>query len=73
MPELGKDDRLISRKEAAKYLQDRGMAVSYVTLMQMGAHNNARRGPPFWKDGNRCLYSIQDLELWRRQRLRRVE
>lgn len=73
MPEIGKDDRLLSRKEAAKYLQDRGCSISYGYLVILGMKNNEKGGPPYYKDGQRAVYSITDLELWRRNRLRRVE
>lgn len=73
MPEVGKDDRLLSRKEAAKYLQDRGCSVSYGHLVNLGAKDNAAGGPAYYKDGARAVYSVTDLELWRRNRLRRIE
>lgn len=73
MPELGKDDKLLSRKQAARYLSDRGHAVSWGTLANFAKNNNAGKGPAFYRDGPRAVYSVVDLELWRRNRLRRVE
>ena len=74
MPDISKDDRLLNRKEAAHYLQERGCAVSYGHLVNLGAKGNAKKGPSFYKDGQqRAVYSVVDLELWRRNRLRRIE
>lgn len=69
--ELTASDKLISRKEAAAYLQQRGATVSYATL---GIWACTKEGPPFYKDGNRALYNIVELDMWwRTKRLRRVE
>lgn len=77
MPETGKDDKLLSRKEAAKYLRDRGLQVSHGHLANLAANHNARGGPPYFKQGNspagRALYNLVELELWRRGQLLRVE
>lgn len=73
MPDISKDDKLLSRKQAAHYLQERGCAVSYGHLVNLGTKDNAKGGPSFYKDGGRAVYSVVDLELWRRKRLRRVE
>lgn len=69
--ELAAGEKLISRKEAATYLQQRGATVSYNTL---GVWASADKGPPFYKDGHRALYNVVELDLWwRTRRLRRVE
>jgi len=73
MPDIGKDDKLLNRKEAVRYLQDRGIKISPGHLANLNANNNAGGGPSFYKDGPRPVYSVTDLELWRRNRLRRVE
>lgn len=72
MPELGKDERLLNRKEAAIYLKARGHSISYGHLTNLAKGNNSGGGPPFYKDERRALYSVDDLETWRRARLHRV-
>lgn len=67
------NEQLLSRKEAAHYLQKRRCSISYQTLANLGAKENAGRGPAFFKDGNRTLYDPDDLDAWRRKRLVRVE
>ena len=73
MPDISKDDKLLNRKEAVRYLRDRGCAISYGHLVNLNANQNAKGGPSFYKDGQRAVYSVVDLELWRRKRLRRIE
>lgn len=77
MPELGRDDKLISRKEASRYLIARGMNVTPGYLGSLAKHKNAGGGPAFYKAGDnrtsRTYYSLVDLELWRRKKLKRVE
>lgn len=63
----------LTRKQAAHYLRRRGIQTSYRHLNNLALNNNAGGGPPFYKDGNRALYTRDDLEEWRRKRLRRVE
>ena len=63
----------LTRKQAVDYLQRRGVQISYGYLANMANNNNSGGGPSFYKDGGRALYTRDDLEEWRRKRLRRVE
>lgn len=70
---MEENEQLFSRKQAAAYLQRRGCSISYSSLANLGAKENAGKGPSYYKDGGRTVYTQTDLEQWRRGRLRRVE
>jgi hypothetical protein len=70
--EVAADDRFINRKQAAEYLRQRGCTTSAGHLRWLAVKDNARGGPPYFKNGARVLYRVVDLELWFRGRLRRV-
>jgi hypothetical protein len=67
------EGNLLSRKQAAEYLRRRNCSISYQTLGNLAANGNANKGPPFYKDGQRTLYSPEDLDAWRLARRTRVE
>lgn len=64
---------LLSRKAAAEYLRRRNCPISHQTLANLGANNNAGKGPPYYKDGNRAFYDPAELDAWRMSRRRRIE
>ncbi len=70
---MDENEQLFSRKQAADYLRRRGCSISYQTLTNMAAHENAGKGPSYYKDGGRAVYTQTDLEQWRHRRLRRIE
>ena len=58
-------DRLLSRKEAASYLETIGCPrVSVRTLEKWAQNNNAGRGPPFTKLRKAVGYRRADLDAW---------
>lgn len=63
----------LSRKEAAAYLTSIGCPISAKTLSNLGADDNARRGPPFTRVLNRRVwYSREDLTAWAKGQTVRV-
>lgn len=64
---------LLTRKQAAEYLRRQHCQISYKTLTNYAANKNEGGGPPFFKDGDRALYSPAELDTWRRNRLIRVD
>lgn len=67
------DQTMLSRKEAAAFLRQRGCPISHNTLATYASNNNSGGGPSFYKNGHRTLYKPVDLEVWRKNRLRKVE
>ena len=58
-------DRLLSRKEAASYLETIGCPrISVRTLEKWAQDNNAGRGPPFTKLRKAVGYRRTDLDAW---------
>ena len=65
---------MLSRKEAAHYLSQRGCFISVASLRNMTKNKRDRSpGPPYYKDsGYRVSYSTADLDEWVEKRLKRV-
>ena len=65
MAENGKTHRLLSRKEAAVYLETIGCPrISVRTLEKWAANKNAGKGPPFTKMRSVVGYARADLDAW---------
>ena len=65
MAENGKTHRLLSRKEAAVYLETIGCPrISVRTLEKWAANKNAGNGPPFTKMRKAIGYRREDLDQW---------
>lgn len=68
---------LLTRKQAAAYLENKGCAASFHALKKMAANENEGRGPPFIryrnKKRNHIKYSKADLDTWAATKLKRVE
>jgi hypothetical protein len=65
MAENGKTHRLLSRKEAAIYLETIGCPrISVRTLEKWAANKNAGNGPPFTKMRSVVGYAKADLDQW---------
>ena len=64
MPENRK--RLLSRKESADYLKERGFPVSPNTLQK---YVTVGGGPLYQIFGNRALYTTDNLDSWAEQKL----
>lgn len=65
---------LLSRKEAATYLESIGCRISVSTLANMAAGANARKGPPFTRFRWRTVvYARPDLDAWAKSVSHRVE
>jgi hypothetical protein len=62
---------LLNRKQAADYL--RSLQCSVTTARGLAKLAVAGRGPPYFVDGNRVLYSRAELNQWRLNRLQRRE
>lgn len=64
----------LGRKEAARHLATLGHEIAVATLAGWAANGNAGKGPPFFRDGwNRTRYRKDELEVWSKKRLVRVE
>ncbi len=71
---MANDDDFLTRKQAAAYLTKIGCPISYATLANRAAHNNAGKGPPFTRTGWRTVrYRKQDLDAWAYRNTERVE
>ncbi len=65
---------LLTRKQAAHYLRQRGCQISAKTLQNMASKASRRKGPTYYKDGPKhTLYDPIDLDAWRSKRLVRVQ
>ncbi len=61
------NDRLLRRKEAARYLtEQRGLPISAQTLAKYATVGG---GPAFRKFGRFPLYQVEDLDAWAHSRL----
>jgi hypothetical protein len=71
------DDELLTRKQAAAYLQKKGCKMSHTTLAGLAINNNADGGPPYTVyrrfRRNYVSYKRADLDAWAEKKLRRVE
>lgn len=56
----------LDRREAAKYLTDRGLKCSHNTLQKFATVGG---GPEYSIFGNRALYTPQNLDAWAETRL----
>lgn len=65
----------LTRKQAADYLRALGLPISVGTLANLGARDNAGRGPPFSRFRTRgtVRYRRDELDIWAQQEIRRVE
>ena len=55
-----------SRREAAKYLNERGYPITFNTLQKLACIGG---GPVFRKFGSRVIYDDPDLDRWVEERL----
>ena len=62
------DDRPLTRREAAQWLQEHGYPIQAATLAKRATIGG---GPQYVKFGRRPLYSKQDLLTWARSRTTR--
>lgn len=70
---MAKDRDWLSRKEASRWLTERGCPVSPRALEQMASNNNARHGPIYYRNGwSNVQYRADDLEVWRARRMIKV-
>ena len=71
------DDDLLTREQAAAYLQRLGCKTSPNTLAIMAMDNNAGGGPPhqIYKNKRKHFvrYKRTDLDAWAAKKIRRVE
>ena len=73
MAENGKTHRLLSRKEAAAYLETIGCPrISVRSLEKWAANNNAGKGPPFTKMRSVIGYQREDLDQWAWREAKRI-
>jgi hypothetical protein len=56
----------LDRREAAKYLTNRGLKCSHNTLQKLATTGG---GPAYAIFGNRALYTPQNLDAWAEARL----
>jgi hypothetical protein len=54
-------DTLLTRVDAAVYLQSRGFKIAPATLAKLAVTGD---GPPFVKFLSRALYQARDLDCW---------
>lgn len=67
------DDDLLCRKDASKYLETLGCAISAKTMANLASNNNAGRGPPFTRFRWRIVrYRRRDLKAWAEKEGERV-
>lgn len=59
-------DRMLRRKDAARYLTERGFPVAPQTLARLAVVSG---GPTFRKFGRFPLYRLNDLDLWADRKL----
>lgn len=64
---------LLSRKEAANYIRQKGYPVVAQTLANMAANGNARKGPPYTLIRRIVGYRREDLDAWIAANAKRVE
>lgn len=65
--------RLLSRKEAATYLEKIGCPrISVRTLEAWASNGNAGKGPPFTKLRGKVGYSTGDLDAWAYREARKI-
>lgn len=63
----------IDRKECAAYLTALGLPIAVGTLCNMASHNNAGRGPPFYRTRwNRVRYKPSEVADWAKLQTERV-
>ena len=62
---MADNDKLISRKEAARYLEQIGCPrISVRTLESWASNGNQGKGPPFVKLRGKVGYSRSELDAW---------
>lgn len=65
---------LLTRKEAARYLNSIGYQIAPQTLARMASNNNEGKGPPFIKIGwAQVKYRRSELDVWAKSRMREVK
>lgn len=63
----------LTRKEAARYLTERGWPISHRSLANRARYDNAGGGPAFKRyDWGRVRYVRADLDAWLAQKLAKV-
>ena len=63
----------LGRKEAAEFLQSIGHPISVGRLANLACKDNAGRGPPFRRVGQRrVIYRTESLRTWAEGRIRDV-
>lgn len=63
----------MTRKIASAFLRTLHCFLSEQTLKNLAAKNSRYDGPPFYRDGGRILYKKDELEDWRKKRLRKAQ
>ena len=58
--------KFLTRKEAADYLNDIGLPITFGTLQKFATVGG---GPKYHIFGNRAVYAISDIDAWIERRL----
>jgi hypothetical protein len=66
------DDRLVTRDELVKYLNDAGFPLTRGTMSQLCAPSRSEGPAPEGYWGRRPVYSLKNGLAWAQQRLRRA-
>lgn len=66
-------EAVMPRKEAVRYLRERGYSATSATLRNLAMNNNARKGPPFYVVRGRASYKREELDAWLAANMKRVE